>query len=75
MKKLLLFSLLMSAFLLANGCVNSSYHDNYDSRHRPPPPGHRPPPDSKPAFRPDHNPGQPPAIRPDSRPGRPTHRP
>lgn len=72
MKRILLFSLLMSAFLLANGCVNSS-HD-YDSRHRPPPPGHRPPPDNRPAIRPDHKPGPPPAAHPDQRSDRPIHR-
>lgn len=74
MKKLLLFSLLASVFLLTGACVNGSYHDDYDSRHRPPP-GHRPPPDNRPAFRPDHKPGPPPAARPDSRPDRPAHRP
>lgn len=67
MKRILLFSLLMSTFLLANGCTNGSYHD-YDSRHRPPPPGHRPPPD----YRPEHRPDNKPALRPDDRPA---HRP
>lgn len=66
MKRILLFSLLMSAFLLANGCVNSS-HD-YDSRHRPPP-------DNRPAIRPDYKPGPPPAAHPDQRSDRPIHRP
>lgn len=75
MNRILLFSLLVSAFLLAGGCVNGSYHD-YDSRHRPPPPpGHRPPPDHRPALRPDHKPGPPPAARPDPRPSRPDRRP
>ena len=75
MKRILLFSLLVSAFLLAGGCVNGSYHD-YDSRHRPPPPpDHRPSADHRPALRPEHKPAPPQASHPDQRPERPNHRP
>lgn len=82
MKKIQLFTLLVSVFLLAGGCVNGSYHD-YDSRHRPPPPqGHRPPPpqdhrppsDQRPVLRPEHKPAPPPAAHPDQRPDRPHRR-
>ena len=67
MKNVLLFSLLASLFLLANGCVNDPYYDDgyYD-----PPRGHRPPPP-----KPDHRPAPPPAHRPEARPQQPAHRP
>ena len=74
MKKIQLFTLLVSVFLLAGGCVNGSYHD-YDSRHRPPPPqDHRPPSDQRPVLRPEHKPAPPPAAHPDQRPDRPHRR-
>ena len=76
MKNVLLFSLLASLFLLANGCVNDPYYDDgyYDAPrgHRPPPPpGHR-----APDRKPDYRPAPPPAQRPEARPPqRPDHRP
>lgn len=78
MKNVLLFSLLASLFLLANGCVNDPYYNDgyYDSPrgHRPPPPkpDHRPAP---PAHRPEARPPQQPAHRPEARPQQPAHRP